>query len=71
MYLSWSGADELDKQLTIKENHGCASRHKTLLQNELIIINQLIYRNVVMRENSRNVVVAVVEPVITVELWWW
>ena len=61
MYLSWSGADELDKQLTIEENHGCASRHKTLLQNELIIINQLIYRNVVVRENSRNVVVAVVE----------
>ena len=24
-------ADELDKQLTVEENHGCSSRHETVL----------------------------------------
>ena len=29
-----TGADELDQQLTVKENQGCSSRHETLLPHE-------------------------------------
>ena len=51
-----TGADELDHQLTVEENHGCSSRHGTLLQNELVIINQQIDRNmVVVRKHNGNV----------------
>ena len=27
-------ADELDKQLTVEENHGCYSRHETVLPHK-------------------------------------
>ena len=27
-------ADELDKELTVEENHGCSSRHETVLPRE-------------------------------------
>ena len=27
-------ADELDKQLTVEENHGCSSQHGTVLPHE-------------------------------------
>ena len=55
-----TGADELDKQLTIGENHDdCSSLHETLLQNELMIVLCSLLLNVV-EESNRNVV-AVVE----------
>ena len=33
-----TGADELNKQLTVEENHDCSSLHEILLQNKLMII---------------------------------
>ena len=53
-----TGADELDKQLTVGENHDCSSLHKTLLQNKLMIEVCSILLNVV-EESNRNVVVEV------------
>ena len=54
-----TGGDELDKQLTIGENHDCSSLHETLLQNKLMIVLCSLLLNVV-EESNRNVV-AVVE----------
>ena len=54
-----TGADELDKQLTIGENHDCSLLHETLLQNKLMIVLCSLLLNVV-EESNRNVV-AVVE----------
>ena len=57
-----TGADELDKQLTIGENHDdCSSLHETLLQNKLMIVLCSLLLNVV-EESNRNVV-AVVEEI--------
>ena len=36
-----SGANELDRQLIVKENQDCSSLHETMLQNELIIGSNL------------------------------
>ena len=33
-----TGADELDKQLTVEENHGCPWQLETLRQTEFIIV---------------------------------
>ena len=33
-----TGADKLDKQLTVEENHDCSSQNETLLQNKLMIV---------------------------------
>ena len=38
-----TGADELDKQLTVEENHDCSSQHETLLQNKLMIVVCSLY----------------------------
>jgi len=54
-----TGGDELDKQLTVGENHDCSSLHETLLQNKLMIVVCSLLLNVV-EESNRNVV-AVVE----------
>ena len=51
-----TGADELDKQLTIEENHDCSSLLETLLQNKLMIVLCSLLLNVV-EESNRNVVV--------------
>ena len=34
LFVRETGADELDKQLTVEENHGCSSRHETVLPHE-------------------------------------
>ena len=34
LFLRETGADELDKQLSFEQNHGCSSRHETLLPHE-------------------------------------
>ena len=34
LFLRETGADELDKELTVEENHGCSSRHETVLLHE-------------------------------------
>ena len=54
-----TGADELDKQLTIGENHDWSSLLETLLQNKLMIVLCSLLLNV-LEESNRNVV-AVVE----------
>ena len=56
-----TGADELDKQLTIGENHDWSSLLETLLQNKLMIVLCSLLLNVV-EESNRNVV-AVVEEI--------
>ena len=54
-----TGADELDKQLTIGENHDdCSSLHETLLQNKLMIVLCSLLLNVV-EESNKNVMVVV------------
>ena len=34
LFVRETGADELDKQLTVEENHRCSSRHQTVLPHE-------------------------------------
>ena len=34
LFVRETGADELDKQLIVEENHGFSSRHETLLPHE-------------------------------------
>ena len=34
LFVRQTGPDELDKQLIVEENHGCSSRHETLLLQE-------------------------------------
>ena len=55
-----TGTDELDKQLTVEENHDCSSLHETLLQNKLLMIALCSLLLNVVEESNRNVV-AVVE----------
>ena len=75
-----TGADELNKQLTVEENHGCSLQLETMPQSELIVViyvllwNDLKGRNrnvaeVVEEENNRNVVVMVEGE--NLEMWWW
>ena len=33
-----TGADELNKQLTVEENHGCSWQLQTMPQSELIVV---------------------------------
>ena len=51
-----TGADELDKQLTVEENHDCSSQHETLLQNKLMIVVCSLYWMSWRK---------------TIEMWWW
>ena len=53
-----TGADELDKQLTIGENHDWSSLLETLLQNKLMIVLCSLLLNVV-EESNKNVMVVV------------
>ena len=55
-----TGADELDKQLTIGENNDCSSLLETLLQNKLMIVFCSLLLNVV-EESNKNVVPVVEE----------
>ena len=38
-----TGADKLDKQLTVEGNHDCSSQHETLLQSKLMIVVCSLY----------------------------
>ena len=34
LFVTETGVDELNKELTVEENYGCSSRHETLLPHE-------------------------------------
>ena len=58
--MSWTNSLQL-------KNHGCVSRHETLLQNELIVTNKLIYKNVMVGVQM----VAVVKEENSKKCFWW